>query len=205
MRVSDALLLKLKELEGLRLYAYQCPAGKWTIGYGHTKGVKPGDRITLPESDQLLREDIDFFAPSVAKLVRCPMTQGQFDALVCFAFNCGTGDDGLAGSTLLSLFNAGDLRGAAEQFGRWIHIRGEPIEIAQGSKGENVMEWQRQLKTAGFAVTPDGSFGPKTSEATRAWQRSKGQHEDGIGRVRPKLIDLGLVRRRFWEAVWFLT
>lgn len=205
MRVSDLLLRKLRELEGCRLDAYQCPAGRWTIGYGHTKGVKPGDRITLQESEELLREDIDFFAPSVLKLVRRPMTQGQFDALVCFAFNCGTSDDGLGGSKLLSLFNAGDVRGAAEQFGRWIHIRGAEIELSQGSKGESVSEWQKQLRADGFAVSVDGSFGAKTSEATRAWQKLRGKTQDGIARIRPKQIDPGLVRRRFWEVVWFLT
>jgi lysozyme len=205
MRVSDVLVRKLKELEGLRLDAYLDKAGVWTIGYGHTKGVKPGDRITPEESEQLLREDLDFFSPSVLKLVRRPMTQGQFDALVCFAFNCGTSDKGLGGSKLLTLFNAGDIRGAAEQFGRWIHCRGEEVELAQGSKGEAVSEWQATLRAAGLSVAVDGSFGPKTSEATRAWQKLHGKPQDGIARIRPKEIDPVLVRRRFWEVVWFLT
>lgn len=205
MRVSDELFRKLKDLEGLRLEAYQCSAGKWTIGYGHTRDVKPGDRITLAESDQLLTEDLDFFGPSVLKLVRRPMSQGQFDALVCFAFNCGTSEEGLGGSKLLSLFNAGDVRGAAEQFGRWIHRRGDEIELSQGDRGEAVLEWQKTLKAAGFPVKLDGHFGSKTGEATMAWQIQKGQHSDGIGRMRPKVIDPVLVRRRFWEVVWFLT
>ncbi len=205
MRVSDDLVRKLKELEGLRLEAYPDKGGVWTIGYGHTRDVKPGDRITLDESDQLLKEDLDFFAPTVERLIRRPMTQRQFDALVCFAFNCGTSDDGLGGSKLLALFNAGDVRGAAEQFGRWIHFRGEEIELAQGAKGDHVSDWQSQLKAAGLIVNVDGSFGPKTTEATKAWQKLKGQKQDGIARFRPKLIDPVLVRRRFWEATWFLT
>lgn len=205
MQPSDALIRKLKDLEGLRLDAYPDKGGVWTIGYGHTKGVKPGDRITLAESDEFLREDLAFFAAAVLKLVRRPMTQGQFDALVCFAYNCGTSEDGLGGSKLLELFNAGDVRGAAEQFGRWIHGRGEEVELAQGSKGEAVIEWQRQLKAAGIAVAIDGDFGPKTSEATRAWQKLRGKTQDGIARIRPKVVDPVLVRRRFWEVVWFLT
>lgn len=203
MRVSDDLLRKLKELEGCRLDAYQDKAGVWTIGYGHTKGVNPGDRITLEASETLLRGDVDFFAPSVVKLVRRPMTQGQFDALVCLAFNIGEG--GLAHSKLLALFNAGDVRGAAEQFGRWIHIKGSEIELAVGSRGEHVSEWQQTLKADGLSVSVDGHFGEKTSEATRAWQKLRGKSQDGIARIRPKVIDPVLVRRRFWEVVWFLT
>jgi lysozyme len=205
MRVSDAMVLKLKQLEGCRLDAYQDSAGVWTIGYGHTKGVKPGDRITLAESDELLREDLDFFAPNVARLVRRPMTQNQFDALVCFAFNVGTGEDGFGGSTLLEKFNAGDVPGAAEQFGRWIHIRGPEIELCQGTRGDHVAEWQKLLVAAGFKVAIDGDFGPKTSAATREWQKQKGKTQDGIARIRPKVIEPGLVRRRFWEVVRFLT
>lgn len=205
MQVSEQLVRKLKELEGCRVDAYQCKAGVWTIGYGHTAGVKPGDRITLERSDEMLQDDLADYGSRVLKLVRRPMTQGQFDALVCFAYNCGTSEEGLGGSKLLSCFNAGDVRGAAEQFGRWIHIRGEEIELSVGSKGESVVEWQKQLKAAGFSVSTDGVFGAKTSEATRAWQKLHGKTQDGIARVRPKLIDPVLVRRRFWEVVWFLT
>lgn len=206
MRVSDALVLKLKQLEGCRLDAYPDKGGVWTIGYGHTKGVKAGDRITLEESEELLREDLDFFAPSVLKLVRRPMTQGQFEALVCFAFNCGTGEEGLGGSKLLKLFNDGDVPASAEQFGRWIHVRSKvEIELCQGSKGDHVVEWQKQLRAAGFPVSLDGDFGPKTSAATREWQRQRNQTQDGIARIRPKVIDPVLVSRRFWECVRFLT
>lgn len=205
MRVSEDLVRLLKELEGCRLDAYQDKAGVWTIGYGHTASVAPGDRITLDRAEELFRSDLASFERAVSTLVRRPMSQSHFDALVCLAFNIGVGPKGFAGSTLLRLFNAGDVRGAAEQFGRWIHVRGEPVELGQGAKGELVIDWQRALADAGFTLAIDGHFGPKTAEATRAWQRREGLTPDGLGRVRPKLVDPVLVRRRFVEVVRFLT
>lgn len=206
MRVTDDLVKKLKQLEGCRLDAYQDEGGVWTIGYGHTRNVKPGDRITLEEADELLADDLVDVGSNVLRLVRRPMSQNQFDALVCFAFNVGTGEDGLAGSTLLKLFNAGDVAAAAEQLGRWIHRRAkEEIELAQGARGDHVVEWQKQLRAAGFRVALDGSFGPLTSEATRLWQKKQGLVPDGIGRIRPRVVSPVLVSRRFWEVVRFLT
>lgn len=206
MRVSDDLVRKLKLLEGCRLDAYQDKGGVWTIGYGHTKGVKPGDRISLDEADNLLRDDLDFFESQVLKLARRPMTQGQFEALVCFSFNVGTSSKGLGGSELLARFNAGDVPAAAEQFGRWINVTSPvEIELAQGSRGDHVVQWQKQLRVEGFPVALDGDFGPLTAAATRELQKRKGQAVDGIGRIRPKVIDPVLVSRRFWEIVRFLT
>lgn len=204
MRVSQSLVDDLKRLEGCRLKAYLDRAGVWTIGYGHTKGVKEGDVITQARAEQLYLEDLDFFSPAVAKLVKRPVSQNQFDALVCLAFNIGTGPKGLGGSELLKRFNANDVEGAAEQFGRWIHVRGPVVELAIGTTGEAVTEWQQFLNSEGLIVKVDGDYGPKTSAATREWQRANDKPEDGIGRIRIKVIDAGLVRRRFWEVVRFL-
>src|SRR5687768_12525330 len=130
MKVSDALIADLKQLEGCRLVAYPDKAGVWTIGYGHTRGVKEGDAITQDQAEQLYQDDLNFFAPEVLRIVRRPMTQSHFDALVCLAFNIGTGPAGLGGSTLIKLYNAGDVRGAAEQFGRWIKVKGPEVELS---------------------------------------------------------------------------
>jgi lysozyme len=204
MRVSQALVDDLKRLEGCRLTAYLDRAGVWTIGYGHTKGVKEGDVITQARAEQIYFEDLDFFAPEVEKLIKRPVNQNQFDALVCLAFNIGTGPKGLGGSELLKRFNLNDVEGAAEQFARWIHVRGPQVELAIGTTGEAVSEWQSFLKSEGLTVKVDGSYGPKTAEVTRAWQKQHGKAEDGIGRIRIKVIDVGLVRRRVWEIVRFL-
>ena len=121
MRVSEAGMRLIKESEGCVLKAYPDPATgghPWTIGYGHTgSDVTPGKVIDQDEADRLLDEDVDLFERGVKRLVNVDLTQGQFDALVCFAFNLGLG--ALQQSTLLKLLNAGDYEGAAKQFQRW--------------------------------------------------------------------------------------
>jgi lysozyme len=115
--ISDTGLALIKRWEGCRISAYQCPAKVWTIGYGHTKTCKPGMKITLAEAERLLRQDLAEFEQAVSKLVKVPLSQHQFDALVSFAFNVGSG--ALAKSTLLSLLNRKNYLAAAEEFKRW--------------------------------------------------------------------------------------
>lgn len=117
MQISKAGLDLIKQFEGLYLKAYRCPAGVPTIGYGHTAGVAMGQTITQQQADDYLRRDVRQFERAVSRLVTVPLTQGQFDALVSFAFNLG--DGALAQSTMLRLLNAGDYTGAAAQFDRW--------------------------------------------------------------------------------------
>ena len=122
--ISERGLSLIKEFEGLRLTAYPDPGSggePWTIGYGHTKGVKPGQRITEAEADAFLREDVARFEAAVNRLAPAT-TQAQFDALVSFAFNVGEG--ALGGSTLLKKHNAGDHAGARREFGRWVNAAG---------------------------------------------------------------------------------
>jgi lysozyme len=130
MYISKQGLDLIKEFEGLRLKAYLCPAGVWTIGYGHTKGVYPGMVITQELADKFLVDDVWNFEREVESLVHVPVTQGQFDALVSFAFNVGSDIDednvaeGLGDSTLLRLLNGGDFVGASGEFRKWNKVRG---------------------------------------------------------------------------------
>lgn len=123
--ISQAGIDLINQFEGLRLKAYPDPAtggAPWTIGVGHTGGVRPGDVITEARADELLRQDLGRFDSAVNRL--CPVTsQSQFDALVSFTFNCG--EDNLETSTLRRLHNAGDYAGAAAQFGRWNKAAGK--------------------------------------------------------------------------------
>jgi GH24 family phage-related lysozyme (muramidase) len=97
----------IKEFEGCELTAYVCPAGVLTIGYGSTGGhVTPGKTITEAEAEALLLKDLTRFEKAVNELVKVPMTQGAYDALVSFTFNCGEGAFGE--STLLRKLNAGE-------------------------------------------------------------------------------------------------
>jgi len=120
MKLSENGKKLIKKFEGCRLKAYKCPAGVLTIGYGHTKGVTSNQIITQAEADRLFDEDIKTFENAVNSLVKVPLTQNQFDALVSFTFNLGIG--ALKNSTLLRLLNKGDYRGASQQFGLWVHV-----------------------------------------------------------------------------------
>lgn len=123
---QDCLDLIMK-FEGCRLEAYQDPVGIWTIGWGTVKGVKPGMKITQALADKLLREEVNEKANQVLKLVRVPLNNNQFGALVSFAYNVGTGQKGLAGSTLLKKLNSGDMAGAAAEFARWNKAGGKVL------------------------------------------------------------------------------
>ena len=94
-------------------------------GYGTTAGVKQGQTITKERADELLREDVARFEAQVLRLVKVPLTQGQFDALTSFVYNLGAGN--LGNSTLLRLLNAGDYKGAAAQFDRWNKAGGKVL------------------------------------------------------------------------------
>ena len=83
----------IKQFEGLRLNAYRCPAGKWTIGYGHTKGVKKGMYISEAVATHFLIEDVQRVEPTINSYDGIyHWTQNEFDALASFAFNCGIGN-----------------------------------------------------------------------------------------------------------------
>lgn len=91
MKVSEKGLAIIKKYEGCRLTAYVCPAGKLTIGYGHTKGVKKGQKITQAQAEAYLREDVAG-AEKAVNAIGKGFNQNQFDALVSFTYNCGSGN-----------------------------------------------------------------------------------------------------------------
>ena len=113
----------IKNFEGERLKAYQCSAGVWTIGVGHTKGVKPNDRVTKEESRKLFAQDLITFKFEMLPLVKVDVTQGQFVALLSFVFNLGI--TSFKTSTLLKKLNQGDYVGASNEFLRWKYANGK--------------------------------------------------------------------------------
>lgn len=123
MKASETIKNFIKNAEGLRLTAYKCPAGVWTIGYGHTQGVSAGHTITKEQAESYFNMDILIHENNVEKLVKVPLTQNQFDALVSFEYNIGYGQ--FKTSTLLRLLNNKNYSGAAEQFSRWVYSNGK--------------------------------------------------------------------------------
>ena len=130
MRISDKGISLIKQFEGLRLTAYQDSVGVWTIGYGWThpvdgKPIRPGMTIKEETAERLLRTGLVGYENDVSKLVKVKLTQGQFDALVSFAYNLGA--RALSTSTLLQKLNAGDYTGAADEFARWNKAGGKAL------------------------------------------------------------------------------
>ena len=122
MKSSELLINKIIEFEGCKLQAYKCPAGVWTIGVGHTKGVKQGQTITKAQAMTLLKGDLLPCENYVNNLGVCK-TQGQFDALVDFAFNLGTA--ALGRSTLLKYIRAKKPEQyIREEFAKWVNSKG---------------------------------------------------------------------------------
>lgn len=115
----------IKEFEGCKLKAYKCPAGVWTIGYGHTEGVKEGDVWTQEKADEILASDVDLFSAGVKRLVRSSLNSFQLGALISFAFNLGLGN--LGKSTLLKLVNEGKFDLAANEFVKWNKANGQVL------------------------------------------------------------------------------
>jgi len=150
MRMSADGLALVKEFEGLRLKAYRCPAGIWTIGYGHTSSagepnVSPDLVITKEEAEAILRRDMIQYEKGVEKLVKVELTQGQFDALVDFAYNAGVG--ALAKSTLLKKVNAGKFDEVPAEFMKWTKGGGKELPGLVRRRRAEVKLW-RGLETA---------------------------------------------------------
>lgn len=109
----------IKKFEGCRLTAYQDSVGVWTIGYGSTRDIKRGMRISHIIAEDFLRKDLEEAEADVKRLVAPTLTQNEFDALASFTFNLGGG--ALRTSTLLNKLNGHDKQGAADEFLRWVY------------------------------------------------------------------------------------
>jgi lysozyme len=143
MKVSDKCIHMIMHHEGVRSKPYQCPALLWTIGVGHVidphhAKVKLDDRKQLPipagwdrvlsndEIMDILKADLNRFEQGVLRLIKVPLTQGQFDALVSFSFNVGLGN--LQNSTLRMKVNRSEFTDAAEQFLVWTKAGGKVLK-----------------------------------------------------------------------------
>tara|TARA_R110001606_G_scaffold109237_1_gene234855 strand:+ start:152 stop:628 length:477 start_codon:yes stop_codon:yes gene_type:complete len=136
MHISEEGLSLIKHFEGCPVngagdpVAYLCPAGVWTIGYGHTKRVKEHDRWSMDHAEYILKEEIENdYEKHIKELVKVKLEQHQFDALVAWVFNLGYGN--LKDSTLLKFLNAGDYHNVPAQIKRWnkATVDGEKIVL----------------------------------------------------------------------------
>lgn len=125
-QVNKAGLDLIKSFEGLRLEAYPDPGtggDPYTVGFGSTKGVKKGMKITVQEAEQRLIMDLQDACKAVERYVTIPLNDNQFAALVSFTFNVGAGN--LAVSTLLKRLNEGEYGSVPMQLMRWNRAAGK--------------------------------------------------------------------------------
>lgn len=126
--MTERCIELIKRFEGCRLEAYRCPAGVLTIGYGHTRNVKQGQRITQEDADRLLREDAAKIESGVrAALGSVQLADCKIDALVSFAFNVGV--EAFKRSTLLRKLRANpDDVSIDKEFRRWVYAGGKRLQ-----------------------------------------------------------------------------
>lgn len=145
MKISDKGLDLIKAVEGYHTKqkdgsckAYRCPAGVWTCGWGCTEGVEPNTHWTTEEATDALRREMAKHEANVHKLVKVPLNQGQFDALVSLCYNIGAG--ALGKSTLLRHLNAGDYARAASHFAdfKYAKVSGDTAKLYKVKDGTSV-------------------------------------------------------------------
>jgi lysozyme len=158
MQTSQKGVDLIKEFEGLRLKAYLCPARVWTVGFGHTTSagppvVQPGMTITKDQAEDILRSDLKKYEAGVLRLVKVELTQGQFDTLVSFAYNCGVG--ALARSTLLKRVNAGRFNAVPAELMKWTKAGGRELAGLVRRRRAEAALWRAVDEAA--PVDPDES------------------------------------------------
>tara|TARA_B100001287_G_C22540179_1_gene461744 strand:- start:451 stop:894 length:444 start_codon:yes stop_codon:yes gene_type:complete len=125
MKISKEGIALIKKFEGIELEAYQDSVGVWTIGYGHTKGVKEGDNISLKKAEQMLEEELVEYEGYINNMVELGLEQNQFDALVAWVYNLGPTN--LRQSTLLKVLNQGLFNEVPYEIKRWNKAGGEVL------------------------------------------------------------------------------
>lgn len=195
MRTTGQAGIKLiTSFEGCRLTAYKCPAGRWTIGYGHTRGVQQGQTITKAQAARLLAEDLERYEDNVNKYQdKYKWSQNEFDALVSFAYNVGSIDKLTAGGTRsrqeiadkMLLYNKANGKALAgltrrRQAERTLFVATSQSTLRKGDRGATVKILQTRLCDKGYTVAVDGIFGAKTHGAVKAYQADHDLRVDGV-------------------------
>ena len=128
----------IRSFEALRLVAYQDGNGIWTIGWGHTLGVQPGQVCSTEQAETWFFSDVGGACSTINHMVDIAINQNQFDALVSLCFNIGAGH--FCSSTLLRVLNAGNLMAAADQFLVWDIVAGQVSDgLARRRKTERAL------------------------------------------------------------------
>jgi lysozyme len=181
MKINKAGIYLIKEFEGLRLEAYKCPAGVWTIGYGTTAragvGIKPenGMVITEAEADWYLEQAVAKFAAGVDAVITAPVGENEFAAMVSLAYNIGM--TGFRKSSALRHFNAGDRAKAAAAIKLWNKAGGKVLAgLVRRREAEVALFW-----TPVPVVPAEAPQGRTSAAQSTTVQASLAQAAAGVG------------------------
>lgn len=155
-RINAAGLSHIQKWEGKRLTAYQDVAGIWTIGYGHTSAagapkVVAGMKISDQEAVRILRADLAKFEKRVSDLVKVPLTDNQYAALVSFDFNTGS----LHKSTLLKKLNGGDYGAVPAELMKWVNAGGKRVQGLVNRRAAEAGLWAKGDFVSSNYVAPE--------------------------------------------------
>ncbi|HEX7816409.1 LysM peptidoglycan-binding domain-containing protein [Dyella sp.] len=167
MTISEDGVKMIEGFEGYSAKAYPDPGtggAPWTIGYGHTGGVQPGQTITQQQAETYLKQDLQTAENAVRQNVHVPLTQNQFDALVSLTYNLGP--NGYPG--LLATLNRGDYAGAQKQFGDYVHAGGKVLQglVNRRAKEAALFGDQAPSGSSGSGKTAPPSSGKAPANGT---------------------------------------
>ena len=138
MKISENGLELIKKFEGCETTAYQDSVGVWTIGFGHTKGVKEGQTCSIEDAESMLADEMDEYEGYINNMVKVELQQHEFDALVAWVYNLGPTN--LGESTMLKVLNGGQFDRVPDEMNRWTRAGGKILEgLVRRRQAESLM------------------------------------------------------------------
>ena len=204
MKTSQRGIDLICEFEGFRSEGYQDVVGVWTIGYGFTLGVQPGDKITKAQAMKRLARELESYEAAVMRACKVEPNQNQFDALVCFAFNVGAA--GMAKSSVIKAHNRGDTQAAARAFGLWNKAGGKvwpgltrrraaeaalyltPVDDEAHEPLPQAVEPERPMTTSTIATAGTATAAVSTISVVAQVSQEVRTIKDSIGDILPWVI-----------------
>lgn len=140
LRASPEIKSFIKGFEALRLTAYDDGTGVWTIGWGHTSGVQPGQKISRTQAEDFFRADLGVAEGVMRLAVKVPLAQWEYDALLSLIFNIGGGN--FSASTLRAMLNELRYEDAGDEFPKWRRAGGKVLKGLERRRAQEHHLWK---------------------------------------------------------------
>jgi lysozyme len=177
-RIADEALALIKRWEGLKLHSYKCEAGVWTVGYGHTATAQPDMVINEAQANLLLKKDLAQFEAAVERLVKVPLSDGQFGALVSWCFNVG--ESAASRSSLIRKLNKGDYDSVPGELARWNKVGNRILPGLSNRRAAEAGLWARGSHVASAGLTADTKEGLADAASSSTGKAALGVGAAGV-------------------------